>query len=919
MARPERNAPWAMLLGVCQAVLFFAVLPLVWLGTVGEGSLTRIFSGSLAPTFAPLLGGMAKSAAVWLLVLCTFEGTVQPIAGASRTLFQLADDGLLPAFLAKRSPRSSAPGPAIVITGIVVLAVLQTGETPAVLAASALAYLISIGLCSAAPWLLRRDAPTMARPFRVPKPILFLGCLAACCWLFACVFGLAQYGGISTALLGFLVVLSGSGLLAIRRWSDKTSGGGRTSGSLQTNLTISILLVIAINCAAFLYTLGRTGPSDLPTFTMLSDVFVCIVLLAIVIGLVVPGLIACSAETVSGALENLAAGPLDSLSRATNALANGNINALHVCAEIEPLQLHVGGEMSRVAFALDLIQQQVENAADGMNRARKRLQSVFQTLTETNERLAQKVEDLRKSRERYELCALGSNDGLWDWDVTKGSMYHSMRCYEMVGHSLADLPDTVDAWNELFHPEDRDAACNMLTDYMAECRPSYEAEFRVLHKDGTYRWILSRGAALRDKNGKAIRMTGSFTDISDRKKLEEEREHLLRDALSRADRDPLTGLWNHRAFHKRLQEECDRSTRTGVSVAIMMIDLDNFKFFNDAYGHAIGDDVLRSVAELLGANCRSYDMLARFGGDEFAVIAPTMSKQTLPAFMARLSRGLEGAGFRPPGYDVQIPLSLSMGVSLFPDDAPARLDALAIADERLRNAKGGELGEDSEFERLCAELTRTQDGFGMLNALVASVDNKDRYTRKHSQDVMLHCVQIANELGMDPDSIQNLRVAALLHDVGKIGVPDNILRKPGKLTDDEILAIQQHPTLGFMIVSAVPGFEETLPAIKHHHERWDGKGYPANLAGEDTPRIARLMAVADAYSAMTTDRPYRKGMPSEKALDILRKGAAEQWDAQMVDAFLRAMQRETGDTEIPKSSFKLLQKSSSNRKTKKAA
>jgi len=174
----------------------------------------------------------------------------------------------------------------------------------------------------------------------------------------------------------------------------------------------------------------------------------------------------------------------------------------------------------------------------------------------------------------------------------------------------------------------------------------------------------------------------------------------------------------------------------------------------------------------------------------------------------------------------------------------------------------------------------------MLDALVTAVDNKDRYTLRHSEDVLKYSLEIARSLGLDEETQKTLKTAALLHDVGKIGVPDSILRKPGKLTDAEAAAIRHHALMGSVIVAAVPGLEDTLDAIRHHHERWDGNGYPFGLKGEETPLLARIMAVADAFSAMTTDRPYRKGMDPRKAIAILQEGAGIQWDHRCVHAFL---------------------------------
>ena len=397
--------------------------------------------------------------------------------------------------------------------------------------------------------------------------------------------------------------------------------------------------------------------------------------------------------------------------------------------------------------------------------------------------------------------------------------------------------------------------------------------------------------------GAVIGCASLARDITEQKSLELEREELLAqtesllaDALERADHDSLTGLLNHRAFHKRLKEEVDSAPRTGRHGAVLLIDLDNFKFFNDAYGHLAGDDVLRQVALAFEATCRAEDTLARFGGDEFALLLPGATLADAQRLAEDLRESVSLVSYRPPGYETSIPFTLSFGMACFPDDAASRTDLLEVAEARLRVAKsGGE--DDSHALTVRRTLARSVGGFTMLDALVTAVDNKDRYTRRHSEDVMHYSVQIARELGLNAETQRVIEIAALLHDVGKIGVPDAVLRKPGRLTDEEFEAIKQHPMMGAVIVGAVPGFEETLDAVRHHHERWDGDGYPFGLHGEETPLPARLMAVADAYSAMTTDRPYRKGMDPQKALGILEDGAGAQWDPQCVRAFLSARRR----------------------------
>jgi diguanylate cyclase (GGDEF)-like protein len=363
-------------------------------------------------------------------------------------------------------------------------------------------------------------------------------------------------------------------------------------------------------------------------------------------------------------------------------------------------------------------------------------------------------------------------------------------------------------------------------------------------------------------------------------------------AAEAADYDSVTGLHNHRALHQHLRRELDRAREQGYPLTVLMMDVDNFKLFNDIYGHQVGDQVLKRVAQALQAACEARDVLGRFGGDEFLAILPDSDGTRAIAVAERLRGQMMRDGFRRASEERTIPVSLAFGIATFPQDSQNRRDLLSIADANLDAAKNSEDGirGTTEAQRSHSVL-RTEGSFNMLDAMVTAVDNKDRYTRRHSEDVTEYALWIAEELRLPQATMRVIHVGGLLHDVGKIGVPDEILRKPGRLSAEEWEVMKRHPHLGALIVGGVPDMAAILDAVRYHHERWDGHGYPEGLAGEAIPLLGRILAVADAFSAMTTDRPYRKGIAWDVALAEIRANIGTQFDPTLARAFLRAAEQ----------------------------
>ncbi|MGO8672566.1 MAG: HD domain-containing phosphohydrolase [Capsulimonadaceae bacterium] len=379
-------------------------------------------------------------------------------------------------------------------------------------------------------------------------------------------------------------------------------------------------------------------------------------------------------------------------------------------------------------------------------------------------------------------------------------------------------------------------------------------------------------------------------DITKSKNLEIEHERLLAEAIELVERDPLTSLLNHRAFHKRLALEAERANRENTAMAVVFLNVKNFRYLNDAYGHVCGDEILRLVANTLRSRSHAPDLLARTGGDEYAVILDAPHTKSVETIEHDFAETMDDVDYCPPGSPSCVPISLYVGAA-FLHEAGSLRGMLQEAESRIRRSRSGGDKQSRLSRNLRNRLSRSISGFAMLDALVTAVDTKDRYTRRHSEDVMVYCLMIADEVGLNTQIRQQLAAAALLHDVGKTGVPDLILRKPGALTEEEYEIVKQHPMMGAAIISAVPGLEYTLDCVRHHHERWDGLGYPFGLIAEECPPLARLMAVADAMSAMTTDRPYRKALSIAEAVSRLRAGHGSQWDPLYVDAMLLALEK----------------------------
>jgi diguanylate cyclase (GGDEF)-like protein len=366
--------------------------------------------------------------------------------------------------------------------------------------------------------------------------------------------------------------------------------------------------------------------------------------------------------------------------------------------------------------------------------------------------------------------------------------------------------------------------------------------------------------------------------------------HSALKAMRLALTDPLTGLGNHRHFHERLQHDLDRAQGEGFPLTLVLLDIDNFKQWNDRFGHPTGDRILAQVAARLRQGGESF----RLGGDEFALLLPRRDELEGLSIARSVIERVSETEIEAGGS-----LSMSAGVASYPQHGVERDELVRVADTALYAAKEQrkntarvyrpDVIELDELRRLAQGPDRAAR-LRTAASLAHAVDARDAYTGSHSYMVGELAARVATRMGLDAEVIELTRLAGSLHDLGKLAIPEEILRKPGPLNEAERLVLERHPQIGYRMLDSL-GVEPVATWVLHHHERWDGNGYPDRKAGTDIPLGARILFVADAYDAMTTDRVYRGRLSHERAIAELERCAGTQFDPRVVAAFTAEFDR----------------------------
>ncbi|BCR35902.1 MASE3 domain-containing protein [Mariniplasma anaerobium] len=416
---------------------------------------------------------------------------------------------------------------------------------------------------------------------------------------------------------------------------------------------------------------------------------------------------------------------------------------------------------------------------------------------------------------------------------------------------------TASEWTEKAYGKNKDEVIDFITMLYKYPEARHEGEFEVTTKDGRKLiWKFNSGVIGKLSDGKAVAMSVAI-DITDR--IAEENK-----IIYMSTHDYLTDLYNRRFFSEQYKK---MDHIDFYPLGVMMLDINGLKIINDAFGHKSGDSALKKVANILKSSFRKSDIIARLGGDEFAVILPNITAPELELLKDSLKNKLSNEKIE------NIVLSVATGYEI------KNSGVIMDADEILKFA------ENHMYRHKVTEGKSVRNH--AINAILKTLTDKYDNERIHSQRVSNLCKCIGEGLGIKNEDLKELELAGLYHDIGKISIPDAILNKPGRLTKEEFDVIKTHPEISYQILRAADEYSDLAIHALHHHERWDGNGYPSGLKGENIPLFSRIICVADSFEAMTALRPYKDKMSVEDAIDEIIRCSGTQFDPKIADAFIK--------------------------------
>lgn len=468
-------------------------------------------------------------------------------------------------------------------------------------------------------------------------------------------------------------------------------------------------------------------------------------------------------------------------------------------------------------------------------------------------------EDALKESERSKAMLISNLPGMayrCKYDSEWTMLFLSEGCYELTGYKAESLLNNKDlSYNDLIFPTYREILVKEWANLLPQ-KSSLRYEYEIITASGERKWVLELGRGVYE-NGKVLALEGIVIDISEQKRREERIKYLY-------EHDLLTGLNNRQHFEDEKKRLCKEDM---LPISVMLADINGVRFINESFGEGEGDKIIVDAGKIISKCCRQGDVVARTGGDEFMVLFPNTDKAALNEIIKKIEKKCVNESYMHQKYYIK--MSFGYGTKENNDES---LDVII------------KLAED-EMNK-CKLLDHKSYHNSILASMMSTLNVRSQETEEHAERLASITGKIGEKLNLSKKSREELELFAMLHDVGKIAIDDSILNKPGKLSDEEWVAMKKHAEIGYRIASSSTEFESVAEYILYHHERWDGKGYPKGLKKEEIPLLSRIIAIADAYDAMTEDRVYRKALSKEEAIAEIKNNMGTQFDPGIAAIFV---------------------------------